>query len=98
MLEYGIKNITTNPTLITRSTEVIRLVDSRNHTTRAFVIPAIYENELKEFFKKIEYKKWVEEKKEALKVVNEKKHYETEALSDELMSEGWKSIEDHLND
>ena len=93
MLEYGIKNITTNPTLITKSTEVIRLVDSRNHTTRAFVIPAMYENELKEFFKHIEHKKWVEEKKEALK-----KHNKEDKLSEELMIEGWKSIEDHLDD
>ncbi len=55
MLEYGIKAITTNPTLITKASEVIRLVDSRNHHTRAFVIPAIYEDLLKDFFKKIEY-------------------------------------------
>ncbi len=57
MLEYGIKAITTNPTLITKASEVIRLVDSRNHRTRAFVIPAIYEDLLKDFFKKIEYEK-----------------------------------------
>ena len=67
MLEYGVKVITTNPTLITKAKEVIRLVDSRSHTTRAFVIPAMYEDALKDFFKKLEYQKWVKEKKQALR-------------------------------
>lgn len=93
MLEYGIKVITTNPTLITKSSEVIRLVDSRNHHTRAFVIPAIYENELKEFLKKLEYKKWVEEKKQALK-----KHTTQDTPSEALMEKGWNTIEDYLDD
>ncbi len=93
MLEYGIKVITTNPTLITKASEIIRLVDSRNHQTRAFVIPAIYENELKDFLKKIEYKKWVEKKKQALKKYNEQ-----DTPSEELMKKGWNTIEDYLND
>lgn len=93
MLEYGIKVITTNPTLITKSSEVIRLVDSRNHHTRAFVIPAIYENELKEFLKKLEYKKWVEEKKQALEKQNRQ-----DAPSEALMEKGWNTIEDYLDD
>ena len=93
MLEYGIKVITTNPTLITKASEIIRLVDSRNHHTRAFVIPAIYEDELKDFLKKIEYKKWVEEKKQALKNHNAK-----DTPSEELMKKGWNSIEDYLDD
>ncbi len=93
MLEYGIKSITTNPTLITKASEVIRLVDSRNHRTRAFVIPAIYENELNVFLKKIAAKKWVEEKKGRLK----KKHL-SETPSEALMEEGWRSIEGYLDD
>jgi len=93
MLEYGIKMITTNPTLITRSDEVIRLIDSRNHRTRAFVIPAKYENELGEFLKKVEYKKWVEKKKEALRKYNEK-----DLPSKDLMTTGWNTIEDYLDD
>ena len=93
MLEYGIKVVITNPTLITKASEVIRLVDSRNHHTRAFVIPAIYENELKEFLKKIEHKKWVEEKKQALK-----KHNEQDTSSEALMEQGWNAIEDYLDD
>jgi len=93
MLEYGIKAITTNPTLITKSTEIIRLVDSRNHRTRAFVIPAIYEEELREFLKKIEYKKWVERKKAALN-----KSHEKENPPEELMEKGWETIGDYLDD
>ena len=93
MLEYGIKIITTNPTLITKASEIIRLVDSRNHTTRAFVIPAIYENELKDFLKKIEHEKWVEEKKQALKKYNNQ-----DSPSEELMEKGWSTIEDYLDD
>ena len=93
MLEYGIKTITTNPTLITKASEIIRLIDSRNHHTRAFVIPAIYENELKDFFKKMEYKNWVEEKKKTLK-----KHNDQDTPSGELMEKGWSAIEDYLDD
>ena len=93
MLEYGIKIITTNPTLITRANEVIRLVDARNHSTRAFVIPAIYENELQDFLKKIEHKKWVEGKKNALK-----KQKQSDTLSEDLMEEGWQAIEEYLHD
>ena len=93
MLEYGIKVITTNPTLITKASEIIRLVDSRNHHTRAFVIPAIYEDELKDFLKKIEYRKWVEEKKKALKA-----HHAEDAPSKELMDKGWDTIGDYLYD
>ncbi len=93
MLEYGIKVVTTNPTLITKASEVIRLVDSRNHHTRAFVITASYEDMLKDFFKKIEYKKWVEEKKKALEEYNVQ-----DAPSKALMEKGWSAIEDYLND
>ena len=93
MLEYGIKAITTNPTLITKASEVIRLVDSRNHRTRAFVIPAIYEDVLRDFFKKLEYKKWVEEKKKALEESNTQ-----DAPSEALMEKGWNTIEGYLDD
>ena len=72
---------------------MIRLVDSRNYHTRAFVIPASYEDMLEDFFKKIEYKKWVEEKKEALKERNVQ-----DAPSEELMEKGWSTIEDYLDD
>ena len=93
MLEYGIKAITTNPTLITKANEVIRLIDSRNHNTRAFVIPAKYENELKDFLKKIEYKKWVETKKTALK-----EYHKKDNPPEDVMEKGWETIEEYLND
>lgn len=66
MLEYGIKTITTNPTLITKATEIIRLVDSRSNQTRAFVLPVIYEDIIEKLVKELEYRKLVEEKKAKL--------------------------------
>ena len=63
MLEYGIKEVTTNPTLITKTTEIIKLVDSRNHQARAFVLPVSYEPFINELLKKIEFKNWIEKKK-----------------------------------
>jgi len=67
MLEYGIKTITTNPTLITKADEIIKLIDSRTKQTRAFVIPASYESYIGKIVKEIEYKKWAENKKKLLK-------------------------------
>ena len=67
MLEYGIKTITTNPTLITKSKEIIKLIDSRTKQTRAFVLPASYAPYLEKIQKEIEFKKWVEDKKSLLK-------------------------------
>ena len=64
MLEYGIKTITTNPTLITKATEIIRLIDSRTSTTRAFVLPASYAPYIEKIDREIEYKKWAKEKKQ----------------------------------
>lgn len=93
MLEYGIKSITTNPTLITKAKEVIRLVDTRSHCTRAFVIPAIYEEELKAFLKKLEFEKWVETKKAALG-----KDTDRDNPPKELMETGWENIEEYLDD
>ncbi len=92
MLEYGIKAITTNPTLITKSTEVIRLVDTRNHKTRAFVLPVSYEPLIEKMVKEMEFKKWVEDKKKKL-ANNDKKDN-----LDDVMSLGMKSINDYLDD
>ncbi len=66
MLEYGIKAITTNPTLITKATEIIRLVDSRSHKTRAFVLPVSYAPIIEKISKEIEFRKWVEQKKQEI--------------------------------
>ena len=67
MLEYGIKSITTNPTLITKAKEIIKLIDSRTNQTRAFVLPASYAPYIDKIIKEIEHKKWVENKKRLLK-------------------------------
>ncbi len=66
MLEYGIRQIITNPTLITKTTDIIRLVDSRSHKTRAFVLPVSYESMIEKCSKELEYKKWAKEKKRQL--------------------------------
>ena len=70
MLEYGIKTITTNPTLITKATEIIKLVDNRTSITRAFVLPASYSQYIEKIDKEIEYKKWAKEKKSNFKNQN----------------------------
>jgi len=92
MLEYGIKIITTNPTLITKSKEIIKLVDSRTKQTRAFVIPASYEPYIKKIEKEIEYKKWVEDKKKLLK------KSKTEDNLDDISKIGIRSINEYLGD
>ena len=71
----------------------ITFSDSRNQRTRAFVIPAIYEDVLKDFFKKLEYKKWAEEKKKALK-----EHNIQDAPSEALIEKGWSTIEGYLDE
>ena len=66
MLEYGIKIITTNPTLITNAKEIIRLVDGRTQKTRAFVLPVSYEPIIEKILKDMEFRDWVEQKKKLL--------------------------------
>ena len=88
MLEYGIKAITTNPTLITKESEIIRLVDSRSHKTRAFVLPVSYEPIIEKLVKDMEFKNWVEEKKK--KVNKEKDNL------DDIMSAGIDSMGEYL--
>jgi len=92
MLEYGIKAITTNPTLITKSKEIIRLIDSRNHETRAYVLPVSYEPLIEKMLKEMEFKKWVEEKKLKLRKNTTKDNL------DDVMSIGIESIDDYLDD
>ncbi|HHB94179.1 MAG TPA: hypothetical protein ENK88_03450 [Campylobacterales bacterium] len=93
MLEYGIKTITINPTLITKATEIIRLVDSRSNKTRAFVLPVHYEEIVNKIVKEIEYKKWVESKKMELAT----QQNQEENLND-IMHIGIDSINDYLKD
>jgi len=90
MLEYGIKMITTNPTLITKATEIIKLVDTRTNTPRAFVLPISYAPMIEKLSKEIEYKKWAKEKKALLqnssKVSND----------EDFMDIGMQSINEYL--
>jgi transaldolase len=90
MLEYGIKLVTTNPTLITKAKEIIKLVDSRTKKTRAFVLPASYAPYIEKIVKEIEDKKWVEEKKKLLKKSKQKNDLE------EVSELGIKSINEYL--
>ena len=92
MLEYGIKAITTNPTLITKADEIIKLVDSRTKKTRAFVVPVEYADYIEKISKEIEYKKWVEEKKKLLK------NSSIDEDMDELALAGAESISEYLGD
>ncbi len=62
MLVYGIRKITTNPTLITKSKDIVKILDNKTKKARAYVVPAIYEEEIKKFIKDLEYKKWVNNK------------------------------------
>ena len=92
MLEYGIKAITTNPTLITKANEIIRLVDSRTKNTRAFVLPASYAPYVEKIIKEMEYKKWVKEKKAKLAG----KKTEDDSLAP-FEAAGIQSVEEYLN-
>lgn len=91
MLEYGIKTITTNPTLITKADEIIRLVDTRSHKTRAFVLPVSYEPLVERLAKEMEFRKWVNEKKEKMTGV-------TNDGLDDLMLAGIESIEKYMQE
>ena len=92
MLEYGIKNITINPTIITKADEIIRLIDNRTKQTRAFVVPAIYEDYIREIEKEIKFRKWVEDKKRLIK--ESKANHEL----DEFQKVGIDSINEYLDD
>jgi hypothetical protein len=93
MLEYGIKTILTNPTLITKSTEIIRLIDTRNHETRAFVLPILYAPLVEKLSKDLEFKLWVQNKKKQLnETLNEK-----DDLSD-VMNAGIESMNAYLEE
>ncbi len=79
MLEYGIRQITTNPTLITRSKEIIKIVDNKQKKTKAYIVPSRYESYVKKMIKELEFRKWVEDKKQKLLAC---KNEEDDDLSD----------------
>jgi hypothetical protein len=91
MLEYGIKSITTNPTIITKTDEIIKLVDNRTHKTRAFVLPVAYEHIVLKLEKEINYKKWVQEKKDKLLLQKN-----SDDNLEDIMNSGVSSINEYL--
>ncbi|NPA50011.1 MAG: hypothetical protein GXO02_00075 [Epsilonproteobacteria bacterium] len=91
MLEYGVKNIVKNPTLITKTDEIIKIVDSRTKKIRAYVLPASYKEYIEEIIKNIEAKEWLEEKKRLLK--NKDKDY-----LDEIEEAARESIREYLDE
>ena len=93
MLEYGIKEITTNPTLITKTQDIIKLVDSRSNQTRAFVLPNSYAPLIEKLSKELEAKKWAKEKKKLL----QNNDLSDDALED-IMQYGIKTIVEYLGE
>ena len=93
MLEYGIKEITTNPTLITKTQDIIKLIDSRSNQTRAFVLPNYYAPLIEKLSKELEAKRWAKEKKELLQNNN----LSDDKLED-IMQYGIKSIDEYLGE
>ena len=93
MLEYGIKAITTNPTLVTKSSEIIRLVDTRSKQTRAFVLPASYAPLVEKLSRELEAQQWAREKKRQLAGATSS----TDEL-DAIMHTGMQSIRNYLEE
>lgn len=93
MLEYGIKAITTNPTLITKTDEIIRLVDSRSKQTRAFVLPSSFAPLVEKLASELEAKEWAKNKKALLG----KKNISKDEF-DDIMRNGILSIDNYLGE
>ena len=91
MVEYGIKTITTNPTLITKTDEIIKLVDTRSKQTRAFVLPSSYAPLVEKLVQELENKKWLQEKKKLLSSSSNE-----DIRDEELMEFGIKSMQEYL--
>ena len=93
MLELGVKNLITNPSIMSNSKDVLRILDSRTKKTKAFIIPANFSSEVEELIKELEYKKWAKDKKKAL----DKSKKSNDDLK-EFSKIGAKNIESYLND
>ncbi|NWF67351.1 MAG: hypothetical protein HXX81_07795 [Campylobacterales bacterium] len=86
----------TNPTLITKSSEIIKIVDNKNHEVRAFILPVSYAPLIEKLEKERAYKEWVLMKKIELKKskTNMSKFNDIEDLSEV----GFDSINEYLKD
>jgi hypothetical protein len=94
MVEYGVKKIITNPTIITSAEEIIKVIDARSKKTKAFIVPVKYEALIEKLIKEIAFKKWAKEKKEALA----KSENNQDVNDKELEKIGWEEIESYLHD
>jgi hypothetical protein len=92
MVEYGVKKLITNPTLITNSDDIVKVIDARNNQTKAFIVPLKYKALMQKLIKELEFQKWAKEKKEL--IGSTKKNSDDKYLS-EL---GWDDIEEYLHD
>jgi len=92
MLEYGVKEITINPTLITKAKDIIRLIDTRSNQTRAFVLPSSYAPLIEKLNKELEAKQWAKNKKKLI----DNNTTQNDNL-DDIMKYGLKSIDEYLS-
>ena len=92
MLEYAVKKIITNPTLMTKTSDIIKIVDNRSNQTKAFILPVSYEPLIDKLEKEKKFKKWIENKKEEL--------IKSNSLNDDMsdvMKSGIDSINEYLS-
>ncbi len=94
MVEYGVKKLITNPTLMTNATDIIKVIDARTKQTKAFVVPAKYKTLMDKLIKEIEHQKWAKKKKALLQKQAEENDHDEEILS----KIGWQEIEAYLDD
>jgi len=92
MLEYAVKKIITNPTLMTKTSDIIKIVDNRSNQTKAFILPVSYEPLIDKLEKEKKFKKWIENKKKEL--------IKSNSLNDDMsdvMKSGIDSINEYLS-
>ena len=94
MVEYGVKKIITNPSLITNSEEIVKVIDKRSHKIKAFIVPARYTELMEKMLKEIAFEKWAKEKKRRIKSASEAEFPELNDLSEK----GIEAIDEYLDD
>jgi len=93
MVEYGVKKLITNPTLITGTDDIVKVVDGRSKKTKAFIVPVKYKLIIQKLVKELEFQKWAKDKKASLERTKE-----ISQTDDDLMDIGWESIKEYLDD
>lgn len=94
MVEYGVKKIITNPSLITNSEEIVKVIDKRSHKIKAFIVPARYTELMEKMLKEIAFEKWAKEKKRRIKNASGTEFHELNDLSEK----GMEAIDEYLDD